>query len=377
MSTNTTKDGQRSAQRRIVVIGAGYAGLGAVLNAAKGGGGGGTQVTLIAPEDRFANRIRQHEVAAGHQVDGASLAQLAARRGFRFVQARVTELDLAGRKVFTDAGAAIGYDILVYALGSRTAFHGVPGAAELAFPMERAADLRDRIAGAARPGTVAVVGGGATGIELAAELAEAYPAWRVRIVAAGQVGGWFSARGRAAVARVFDRLKVSVYEQARVTAVAADGLRTTAGPIAADVVAWAASFEVPQLAAQSGLAVDDSGRILVDDRLRSVSHPEVYAVGDAAAVTVAGVPGPLRMACATASPMGAYVGKAIRAQARGAEEHKPYEFGFAVQCLSLGRKNGLLQPVERDDRMKERVFTGRAGKYAKLGILRYVKSSVS
>ena len=377
MSTDTIND-QASTRRHIVVIGAGYAGLSAALRAGKSKA---NRVTLIAPERRFGNRIRQHEVAAGRGIPGAELARLIRGREIAHVQARVTELDLAGRKVFTDSGKAIGFDTLVYAPGSRTSFHGVEGAAQLAFPMERAAELRDRIAGADRPGTVAVVGGGATGIELAAELAEAYPGWRVRIVAAGEVGGWFSDRGRAAIAKSFDRLHISVHEQAEVIAVEAEGLRTASGRIEADVVAWAASFEVPELAAKSGMAVDGSGRVLVDERLRSVSHPEVYVIGDAAAVTVDGISGVLRMACATALPMGVYVGKALQAGgkekgSKAAKEAKPYEYGFTVQCLSLGRNSGLLQFVRRDDSMKERAYTGRAGRLAKAAICRYVVSTV-
>ena len=219
------------------------------------------------------------------------------------------------------------------------------------------------MANAARPGTVAVVGGGATGIELAAELAEAHPAWRIRIVAAAEVGGWFSARGRAVIARRFEQLHVSVHEQARVTAVEPGGLRTTAGPIEADLVAWAASFEVPGLAGEAGLAVDPAGRALVDSRLRSTSHQDVYVVGDAAAVTLDGI-GTLRMGCATAQPMGIYVGKSLRAEVRG-KTAKPYSFGYAVQCLSLGRKSGLLQLIHKDDSMRERAFTGRVGKFTK------------
>ena len=361
MGTNSVTTDKVSAQRHVVVIGAGYAGMNAALRAGKT-----SRVTLIAPEDRFLNRVRQHEIAAGHQEHRPSFARLSRGRDVTHLQARVTELDLAARKVFTDTGTTIGYDTLVYALGSRTAYHGVEGAAEYAIPMERAAELRDRIAGAARPGTVAVVGGGATGIELAAELAEAHPGWRIRIVSAGEVGGWFSAKGRAAIARCFERLHVDVHEQARVVAVEAGALRTTAGPIEADLVAWAASFEVSGLAAEAGLAVDEAGRALVDSRLRSVSHPDVYVVGDAATVTVDGI-GTLRMGCATASPMGKYVGKALQAVVDG-KEVKPYSYGYAVQCLSLGRKSGLLQLIQKDDSMKEHAYTGRVGKLTKAGI---------
>jgi len=351
--------------KHIVVVGAGYAGLSAATRA-----GRGNRVTLIAPEARFLHRIRQHETAAGHAEQRPELAQLVRGRQVTHLQARVTELDLTGRKVFLDSGEAVAYDTLVHALGSRTAWHGVPGAAEHAYPAERAAELRERLRTAERPGTVAVVGGGATGIELAAELAEAYPRWQVRIVAAGQVGGWLSANGRAHILRVFDRLGVQVDEYEPVTAVLPDGLRTDRGVIGAEAVVWAASLEPNGLAAEAGLAVAANGRALVDEYLRSVSHPDVHVIGDAASVTVPGV-GTLRMGCATALPMGKYVGELLSGRTA-----KPFAFRYVVQCLSLGRRDGLLQLIHGDDSMRPTVLTGAAGRLAKAGILKSVISTL-
>ncbi|MEV7779351.1 FAD-dependent oxidoreductase [Kitasatospora sp. NPDC088351] len=352
-------------EKQIVVLGAGYAGLTAATRAGKR-----DRVTLIAPETRFLHRIRQHETAAGHPEHRPAVADLIRGRGVRHVRARATRLDLTARKVFLDTGEAVSYDTLVYALGSRTAWHGVPGAAEHARTAEQAAELAERLRSAERPGTVAVVGGGATGIELAAELAEAHPRWRVRIVAAGQVGGWFSARGRGHVLRVLERLGVEVHEQSTVTAVDAAGLDTARGRIPADLVAWAAAMEPHPLAAEAGLAVTASGRAVVDDRLRSVSHPDVYVIGDAAEVTVPGT-GTLRMGCATAQPMGKYLGRVLAGRT-----DRPFAFRYAVQCLSLGRRDGLLQLIHGDDSMRPTVFTGRAGKLAKAAIVGGVVSTL-
>jgi len=351
---------------RIVVIGAGYAGLAVAARAGKR-----RAVTLIAPEERFRHRVRLHELAAGHEEHRPSIAHVLRGREVAHIRAQVTRLDLAGRKIFIDGGSggsgegegeAIGYDTLVYALGSRTAWQDVPGAREHAYPMERAEELRDRLR---RPdsGAVAVVGGGATGIELAAEIAEAYPGRRVSIVAAGEVGGWFSAKGQTIVHQNLRRLGVVVHEHGEVTAVDVAGLTTAVGRIDAEITVWAASFEVGPLAAESGLAVNERGEALVDEYLRSVSHPEVYVVGDAAAVTLPGI-GRLRKGCVTAQPMGRYVGAAL---ARGTAE--PYRFGYTLQCLSLGRNAGLVQRVTRDDAMVEKAYGGRVGKVVKAGIV--------
>jgi NADH dehydrogenase FAD-containing subunit len=352
-------------EQHIVVIGAGYAGLTAAARA-----GRRKQVTLIEPESRFLHRVRQHETAADHPEHRPAIDHLLRGRRVTHVQDRVAELDLAGRKLMMDSGQAVGYDTLVYALGSCTAWHGIPGAAERAYSLERAAELKQRLTNAPRPGTVAVVGGGATGIEDAAELAEAYPQWQVRLVAANEVGDWFSVRGRAHVLHVLERLGVQLYEHTRVTAVGPDGLHTVQGPIEAEVVVWAASMAPNELAAEAGLAVTSHGQAVVDQYLRSVSHPEVYVIGDAAAVTVPGV-GKLRMSCATAQPMGRYLGDLL-----SGKTSKPFAFKYVVQCLSLGRRDGLLQLIHGDDSMRPTVFTGAVARLAKAAIVSGVVSSL-
>ncbi|QMV24479.1 hypothetical protein GQS52_24930 [Streptomyces sp. SCUT-3] len=344
--------------QHIVVVGAGYAGLAAATRA-----GRRHRVTLIAPESHFLHRVRSHETAAGLPGRRPAIAHLLRGRDVTHLRARVTGLDPAGGKVTVEEGPAVGYDTLVYALGSRTAWHGVPGAAEHTYPAERADELARRIGGAERPGTVAVVGGGATGIELAAELAEAHPQWRVRLVTAGEAGGWLSERGRAHVLRVLERLGVRVEEHAEVTAVDADGLHTSRGPVGADVVVWAASLEPHPLAAEAGLEVAPDGRAVVDGHLRSVSHPGVYVVGDAAAVTVPGV-GRLRAGCATAQPMGVHVGNVLGGRAAG-----PFRFRYVLQCLSLGRRDGLVQTVRADDSMRPAVLTGAPARWVKAAIV--------
>jgi len=344
------------------VIGAGYAGTAAAARAGKR-----CAVTLVAPEERFLNRVRQHEIAAGRDEHRPPLARVLRGRNVTHVRARVTELDPAARKVFTDGGDAIEYDTLVYALGSRTAWHDVPGAREHAYSMERAEELREVLRQRADGTTIAVVGGGATGIELTAELAERYPARRVELVSTGEIGGWFSAKGRRIVHETLGRLGVVLREHCEVTAVDAAGLTTVQGRIPADVVVWAASMEVAPLAADSGLAANERGEALVDERLRSLSHPEVYVVGDAAAVTLPGI-GLLRKGCATAQPMGMYVGRAL---AHGGAA-KPYRFGYVIQCLSLGRGAGMVQRVGKNDAMTERAYGGRTGRIVKATVVRYI-----
>ena len=135
-----------------------------------------------------------------------------------------------------------------------------------------------------------------------------------------------------------------------------------------DVTVWAGAFGVPSLAREAGIAVNRIGQIIVDPYLRSVSHPEIFAVGDAAATG-------LRMACATAMPIGAHAADNLTAVLRG-NPLKPFRFGFGGRCISLGRHDGLIQMVNSDDSPREFIFTGRTAAFFKETICRYAYYSL-
>ncbi|MEV4680541.1 NAD(P)/FAD-dependent oxidoreductase [Streptomyces kurssanovii] len=359
---------------RVVVVGAGYAGLLAAKRLAHKLRRSDATVTLVNASDRFVERVRLHQLAAGQRLAGLSLRQQLRGTSVELVVARVTAIDTAGRTLCMDvAPGVIGYDTLVYALGSRGRLDDVPGAVEHAYTvadLEHATRLRHRVAELASGGTVAVVGGGLTGLETASELAESYPELRVRLLTgADDIGSGLVARARTHLRRALDRLDVSVHPKTVVAAVRRDGLNIRDGaPFAADAVVWTTGFRTPELARAAGFATDESGRILVDATLRSVSHPEVYAVGDAAAgVSVSGAPS--RMSCQTALPMGRGVADVIAARLMG-RDPGPVRIGYIFTNISLGRRDGVVQFTHADDRPRRFVLTGRAAAAFKETVVR-------
>ncbi|TCK20789.1 NAD(P)/FAD-dependent oxidoreductase [Pseudonocardia endophytica] len=323
---------------RVLVLGAGYGGLMAALRAADT-----AAVTLVDPSSDFTERVRGHELAAGGTRITHELAPLLRRKGVTHVAARATGIDLDSRTVRTDDGAEHPYDRLVYALGSRTRDPG--GHDGRVFTPETATYLHKRLADG--PGRLVVVGGGLTGIETAAELAER-SGWRVGLTTAGEVGPSLSGKGRAHVRDVLGRLGVDLREGAEVTPADAD----------TDVVVWTASMSpATELASRAGLTLGADGRIVVDEYLRSVSHPDVYAAGDAAAAWSPDA-GALRMACATALPAGTRAGRNAAAELSGGRA-RPLRYRYQLQCLSLGRHDGLVQRVRGDDSPTDLVVRGR------------------
>ncbi|MEV0699810.1 FAD-dependent oxidoreductase [Saccharopolyspora sp. NPDC050389] len=352
---------------QVVVVGAGYSGLAAAKLAARWTD---AEVTLINADDRFVERVRLHQLAAGQQLRDLPLANLVAGTGVHLVVDRVTGIDAEEKAVrLANSDRAVRYDLLIYALGSVADMGSVPGVGEHAYTVatgDEAVRLRERIADSA---VVAVVGGGLTGIEAAAELAESHPGLKVRFVNGGELGAGLSRRGRDYLRRTFDRLGVEVLEQARVSEVRADGLVLADGEhIGADTVVWTAGFKVPELAREAGFAVDEHGRLVVDEMLRSVSHPEVTGIGDAAAVRMRSGQ-KLRMACATGLPSAQHAARAIADRLAG-RAPRPIRFRYLNQCISLGRRDGLIQFVHADDSPREAVLTGRKAALYKEAIVR-------
>ncbi len=365
---------------QILILGAGYAGLMAAFRLGRAAKGKPITITLINNSPMFVERVRLHEVAAAQPVRARPISRLLRGSGVRFVQGMVTRIMAQSQQIHLttpDSEQTLGYDYLLYALGSQTDHGRVRGAQQHTLAVGNAADaarLRERLPQLAAGSTLIVVGGGLTGIETATELAERYPALRVRLVTSGQLGEGLSERGQQHVRQVLARLGVTLHENMPVQAVEADALHTANGerlPFALCV--WAAALRAVPLAANSGLATNERGQLLVSPVLSSLSAPNIFGAGDGAAFAEAhGVA--IRMACATALPMGAQAADNLWAALQG-NPQKPFGFGYTVQCVSLGRQDGLVQFVRRDDSPTERVITGRLAAFVKECICRYAAFS--
>lgn len=349
-------------KHRIVVLGAGYAGAIAAGRLAKRLHRDDVAITVVNADADFVERVRMHQLATGQELRERPLGEVYAGTGVRVVVDRVTAVDVERKRVDLADGDPLDYDTLVYALGSTGADQGVPGVAEHAHSLagkRSALRLRARLAELPAGAPVVVVGGGLTGIEAATEIAEARPDLAVSIAARAGVGDWLSDKAQRHLRTVFDRLGITVHAHADVTRVTATAVVVGATEIPAAVTVWTAGFAVHPIAAATTLTVSDTGRVVVDATMRSVSHPDVYAVGDAA---LADGPGgvPLRMACATGSPMAWRAGDAIAARLTG-RPVPDEQIGYATQCISLGRRDGILQKVTFDDQPTSTVLTGRLG----------------
>ncbi|MFF9773676.1 NAD(P)/FAD-dependent oxidoreductase [Streptomyces sp. NPDC013978] len=351
-------------QHRIIVLGAGYTGATAAGRLAKRLHRADVAITLVNAEPDFVERVRMHQLAVGQELKPRPFDEMFAGTGVEVKLAEVAGIDADRRTVtVVDKHGAgqqeLEYDTLVYALGSGWNPQGVPGTAEHAHEISGrtgALRLRERLAGLDAGQPVVIVGGGLTGVEAATEIAESRPDLDVALVARGGFGDWLSDKGRGHLRKVFAGLGVTVHEHTAVTAVEADHVLTDGAPVPAAVTVWATGFAVHPIAGASTLEVSGTGQIVVDDTMRSVSHPEVYAIGDAALVMGPGGK-PLRMSCASGVPTSWQAADTIAARLTGGKLPK-IEARYYQQCISLGRKEGLIQFVTADDQALPKALTG-------------------
>jgi NADH dehydrogenase len=301
---------------QVVVAGAGYAGLHVALRlAARLRHRPTVELALVDRHDYHQAITELPRVAAGTRAAGAvriPLQDVLATR-VRFVQTEITGFDLAGRRLLTGAGP-VGWRRLVLALGSRPNDFAIPGLAQRALSLYSADDaervwaaVSDALTAAAaatgpgrqrRLATVVVGGGGATGVELAGELAEVLPAAASgHGLAPGRPAVLLVEAGPAILAgssqQLIDKatsiladLGVHVRTNATIAAATADGFRLTDGQLVeGGVFVWAGGVKAPELVADSGLPAGHNGRVKVDQYLRVLDHPHIYAAGDLASVT--------------------------------------------------------------------------------------------
>ncbi|MFE1592772.1 NAD(P)/FAD-dependent oxidoreductase [Nocardia sp. NPDC058705] len=343
----------------IVVIGAGYAGTLAANRLRKKAPD--AHITVVNPRGDFIERVRLHEQIAGSGTAARPLTEMLAAG----ITLETASADKIGDGTVTlDNGRDLEFDSVILATGSTA--NPLPGAIPVG-TWEGAEQARTALEALAAGGIVTVIGGGLTGIETAAELAEARPYLRVRLVS-DTVAGSLSTGAQRHVRSTLGRLTADIVAD-QVIEIDGTTLRLGSGAeLDSDLTLWAMFSAVPDLAARSGLAVDADGRALVDATLRSVSDPRIFAVGDCAAV-----PG-MRMACATAAPQGAHAANTLVRMIKG-REPQPFSLGYVGQGISLGRHDGLQQVTDRADTASRLFVSGPIAAFVKERVCRFAATA--
>ena len=350
---------------RVVVVGAGFAGLAAVRALA----GAGMQVTLVDRNVYSTFQPLLYQVATGGINPGDvayPVRGYARRHDTRFRHGTVKSIDDEARRVLLNDGGVLEYDYLVLALGAAVNYYGVPGAPEhtmALYTRPQSISLRDELMArlerlaTGRAGetdlTVVVVGGGATGVEMAGTLAElrtaglaaAFPEIppsdiHVVLVEQGpELLAPFHRRLRAYTLRELVARGVDVRLDTAISEVHADRVVLGNGDtLRSDLTIWAAGVAAPAAVEQWGLPQGAGGRIAITPDLRVEGHDRVFAAGD---VAVMGEQ-PLPQLAQPAIQCGAHVGAQIRRLVSGYAT-QPFRYHDKGSMATIGRRAAVVE----------------------------------
>jgi NADH dehydrogenase len=357
---------------RVVVLGGGFAGVGAAQKLK----GADADVVLVDRHDYHTFQPLLYQLATGlleTTAVGHSLRDLVERQDNTTVhKATVKSVDLDAREVGFEDLPPERYDYLVFALGAEVNFFGTEGAAEHAFPMytlPNAMHLKDHLLerweAADHDPTVVedgalnivIVGGGPTGVETAGAVAELYRAdfakdypelpqdqARVILVEAGpELFSMFKPKLREYAAKALADRTVEVRTGEMVSTVSPTRVTLKSGEeLKAHTLVWGAGLQGNQLVQSLGLELQRGNRIGVGPDLALPDHPEVYALGDVAAIVDEKTQQVLPQLGSVALQSGEHAGESIAHRIAG-KKTKPFKYRDKGTMATIGRRAAVVQ----------------------------------
>ncbi|MBR1144270.1 NAD(P)/FAD-dependent oxidoreductase [Bradyrhizobium sp. AUGA SZCCT0431] len=347
---------------RIVVLGAGFAGLWAALGAARkrdeiGAPAADVEILVVDRNPYHNIRVRNYEVDIGEAA--IPFAELLDPVGVDHRVAEVRAVDPVKQhvSVTTNSGSeVIEYDRLVLTLGSQLARPAIPGLAAYGFDVDSyAAAVRleahlaalGKQADAEGRATVVIVGAGFTGIEVATEmpgkLEKAGLSGERRIILVDPnpvIGVTLGEQARPIVSEALAALGVETRLNARVTAIDANTVTLSSGEIIpARTVVWCGGMRASPVAQTIDVERDRLGRLHVDQFMRLTGATNIFAAGDVASCVVDGEHSTV-MSCQFARPMGRFAGNNVVADLLG-QPMLPLDIDWYVTVLDLGAWGAL------------------------------------
>lgn len=346
--------------QRILVLGAGFAGLWSAVGAARKlseSKAPRSAIEVLVIDARTVHSIRVRNYELDPSATQVPLAEVLDPIGVKWQQGRVTRIDVLEHRIAVETAAGartLDYTRLMIGLGSALAHPNIPGLAEYSFDVdtgEGAARLRDHLSSLpSRPAsagryTAVVIGAGLTGSEITAELPGRLARLaggrdEPRVILMDRTPRIADAMGEAqpVIEKAMRAMGVELRPGVTVERVTAAGVKLNTGEmIAAATVMWCGGMRASALASQipiAGEGRDSFGRLPVDDYMRVKNVRDVYAAGDCAYSLIDGSH-PTIMSCQYARPMGRYAGHNIAADLLG-EPLLPLRIDYYVTCVDLG-----------------------------------------
>lgn len=344
--------------RTLLVLGGGYGGLALIQELLNNHLPQDIEIILIDRMPYQGIKTEYYALAAGTVTDYHLRIQFPVHPRLTIRYGEVTSIDLDSRIVTMEPDETVSYDILAIALGCTDNYHNIPGADQYTCSIQTFAGTREtyqRLNDVKPYGTINIVGGGLSGVELAAELRESRPDLNIAILDRGErVLSAFPAKLSQYVEEWFHHHQVQTLGRVSVSHVEKDALFNGTEEILSDVTVWTARIQPVKVVQELTVPKDRGGRIILDEYYRVPDYPEVYVIGDCASL-------PFAPSAQAAGAQGEQVAQVIQAMWRG-ETPKLHPIRLKGTLGSLGKKAGF-------GLMGQRSVKGRVPRILKSGVL--------
>jgi NADH:ubiquinone reductase (H+-translocating) len=325
--------------KNIVIVGGGYAGYKIITQLIEKGIPENYQVTLIDRHAYHSLKTEFYALASGSISDFHVRMPFPDHQQFTLLNGEILSIDINEKKIdVRELEESVGYDHLVIALGCEDNYQGIEGAEEFTRSLQSLAKTRrtyESINNLDPDSVVSLIGGGLTGVELAAELREVRHDLSIRIYDRGEkLLKGFPDKLRTFVMEWFVDHGIEIRSNSTIEKIEENTIVVNGTREHADAIVWTAGVQPVKVVRDLDVEKDKSGRIIINDYYQINEHPEVLVVGDCASL-------PFAPSAQLAGKQGEQVAKMLDEMMNEKEIQKPGEINLKGTLGSLGKKNGF------------------------------------
>lgn len=346
--------------KNLVILGGGYGGMRVLHKLLPNDLPEDVAITLIDRVPYHCLKTEYYALAAGTISDQHIRVAFPEHPRLQVKYAEVTAINLEEQRVELQGNEAVEYDDLIIGLGCEDKYHNVPGADKFTYSIqsiEKSRATYQALNNLPAGSTIAIVGAGLSGVELASELAESRKDLKIKLFDRGNhILSAFSERLSTYVENWFDNHTVEIINNANITEVEKNVLYNHDEPIVADAIVWTAGIQANRLVREMDVEKDGMGRAVLTPQHHLPRHENVYVVGDCASL-------PHAPSAQLAEGQAEQIVQVLQKRWKGEappESFPPIKLKGVIG--SLGKKHGF-------GLVAERPITGRVARLLKSGIL--------
>ncbi|MER1958573.1 MAG: NAD(P)/FAD-dependent oxidoreductase [Solibacillus sp.] len=322
------------------------------------------EVTLVDRTAFHSIKTEFYALAAGTSTDKEVRVDFPEHDRLKRVYGEIVRIDREDKKVYLEDDTALDYDQLVVGLGCVDKYHGVPGADEFTMSIQTIGKARqtfERVCGLAPGATVAIIGAGLSGIELASELRESRSDLNIKLFdRSNRILRDFPEKLSEYIKKWFEKNNVEVIPNSNITRVEEGHLHNHDEIIDADVIVWTAGVQPVQIVRELDVEKDKFNRPIITDHYHVVGDEDVYVIGDCASSH-------LPPTAQLAEEQAERVVKVLKMRWKGETlPEKLSEIKMKGFMGSLGKKQGFVN-------LGDTTVTGRIARLMKSGYMWYYK----